>query len=112
VMMNPPFARRADLAHVTHALRFVKPGGVLVAIMANGVTFHSYRETVAFRELVAASGGAITPLPDDAFKQSGASVRTVLVTIPVPAAQPVPAPSPVPVGPTRQPSLFDEEPAA
>jgi predicted RNA methylase len=112
VLMNPPFGRRADLAHVTHALRFVKPGGLLVAIMANGVTFHSYRETVAFRELVAASGGEITPLPDDAFKQSGADVRTVLVTIPVPAAQPALAPSPVPAGPTVQASLFDEEPAA
>lgn len=40
VVMNPPFAigskRHVDEAHVVHALRFVGPGGRLVAIMSGG----------------------------------------------------------------------------
>jgi 16S rRNA G1207 methylase RsmC len=83
VIMNPPFARNADIAHVTHAAEFVRPGGMLVAVMSAGTEFRSDRATVAFRDLVAESGGSITALPDDAFKMSGTSVRTVLVTLPV-----------------------------
>src|SRR6185437_7411853 len=33
VVMNPPWSRQQDIAHVTHALKFVKPGGRLVAAM-------------------------------------------------------------------------------
>lgn len=36
VVMNPPFERGADIAHIIHAKHFLKPGGRLVAICANG----------------------------------------------------------------------------
>jgi protein-L-isoaspartate O-methyltransferase len=36
VLMNPPFAQGADIAHITHALTMLKPGGRLVALCANG----------------------------------------------------------------------------
>ncbi len=45
VIMNPPFAKQADIDHVAHALRFVKPGGRLVAIMSASVTFRLDRKT-------------------------------------------------------------------
>lgn len=35
VLMNPPFTRGADVRHVLYARRFLKPGGVLVALMAD-----------------------------------------------------------------------------
>ena len=82
VIMNPPFADKADIAHVRHALGFLRPGGVLVAVMANGVTFREDRATADFRELVSEAGGSIAALPEDAFKESGTGVHTVLVTIP------------------------------
>ena len=81
VVMNPPFAKRADILHVTHALKFLKPGGKLVAIMPASVSFRSDRLAVAFRELVAAHGGSIEPLPEGSFKSSGTGVSTVLVTM-------------------------------
>ena len=34
--MNPPFERGSDIRHIEHALTFLKPGGRLVAICANG----------------------------------------------------------------------------
>jgi protein-L-isoaspartate O-methyltransferase len=82
VVMNPPFADKADIAHVTHALGFLRPGGLLVAIMSNGVTFREDRATADFRDMVEDAGGTIEPLPEGAFKESGTGIHTVLVTIP------------------------------
>lgn len=86
VVMNPPFADKADIAHVTHALRFLRPGGLLVAVMSAGVSFRDDRQTAAFREVVEQAGGDIEPLPEGSFRESGTDVRTVLVTIPAAAA--------------------------
>jgi predicted RNA methylase len=88
VIMNPPFADRADVRHVLHADKFVRFGGLLVAVMSAGVMFREDKLTAAFRELVAERGGEIVPLPDDAFRNSGTLVRTVLVTLPSPSAVP------------------------
>lgn len=104
VLMNPPFHGQADIAHVVHALRFLKPGGLLVAIMSAGVEFHQNKTATGFRKLVEDCGGRIEPLPDDAFKGTGASVRTVMVVIPVaPVSVPAPVPSP---RPAEQMALF------
>lgn len=82
VVMNPPFGRQADIKHVQHALGFLKPGGLLVAIMSAGVVFRENRLTTDFRALVEQRGGTIEPLPEGAFKESGTMVNTVLVVIP------------------------------
>ncbi|MEQ4717836.1 DUF3560 domain-containing protein [Nonomuraea sp. B19D2] len=84
VLMNPPFSRGQDMQHVMHALRFVKPGGLLVAVMSNGVAWHKDNTATSFRELVEQRGGRIEPLPDGAFATSGTDARTVLVVIPAP----------------------------
>jgi len=77
IIMNPPFAKRADIHHVTHARKFLKPGGRLVAIMSAGVAFREDRLASDFR----AQCATIEPLPEGAFKESGTGVRTVVVTI-------------------------------
>lgn len=82
VVMNPPFGRQADIKHVTHALKFLKPGGLLVSVMASSVTFRSNKLTTDFRELVESHGGHIEELPSGAFKESGTMVNTVIVVIP------------------------------
>lgn len=82
VVMNPPFLKQADIKHVTHALKFLRPGGLLVAVMSAGVTFRSDARTSDFRELVEHRGGRIEPLPENSFKASGTGVNTVIVVIP------------------------------
>ena len=77
VLMNPPFRGQADIRHVTHALGFLRPGGLLVAVMSAGTEFRTDKTAVAFRALVTDRGGRIERLPDGAF-----SVRTVLAVIP------------------------------
>jgi predicted RNA methylase len=81
VLMNPPFSRQQDIAHVLHAFSMLRPGGRLVSIMSGGVAFRQDRRTVAFRAEVAQHGGSIEPLPDGSFRSSGTDVRTVLVTM-------------------------------
>jgi len=82
IVMNPPFAKQADVHHVLHALKFLKPIGLLVAVMAGGVTFRDNKLTVGFRDLVDERGGTIDPLPEGSFKASGTGVNTAIVTIP------------------------------
>lgn len=82
IVMNPPFAKQADIKHVTHALKFLKPDGLLVSVMASSVTFRDNKLTQDFREMVRQRGGDIEVLPEASFKSSGTMVRTVIATIP------------------------------
>lgn len=75
VVMNPPFMRGSDARHVTHALKFVKPGGLVVSVMSAGFEYRQDRVTAALRERAA----HWEPLPDDSFIGYGTSVRTVVV---------------------------------
>jgi len=82
VVMNPPFAKQADIKHVLHALQFLKPDGLLVSVMAAGIRFRDNRMTTDFRALVDERRGSIEDCPEGAFKESGTMVQTVIVTIP------------------------------
>ncbi|GAA0918970.1 DUF3560 domain-containing protein [Nonomuraea longicatena] len=82
VIMNPPFRSGKDIEHVNHALRFVKPGGTLVAVMSAGVAHSTRTAAVAFRGMVEARAGWIERLPPETFKASGTLVRALLVVIP------------------------------
>lgn len=82
VVMNPPFAKQADIKHVLHALRFLRHGGLLVSVMAASVAFRDNNLTQDFRDLIRERGGDIEALPEGAFKASGTMVRSLIVTIP------------------------------
>jgi len=82
IVMNPPFGRQADIKHVTHALKFLKPGGRLVSVMSSSVTFRNNKLTAEFRETIESRGGHIEELPSGSFKESGTMVNTVIVVIP------------------------------
>ncbi len=78
VIMNPPFARQQDIDHVTHALKFLKPGGRLVSIMSSGITFRQNRKALEFTELL---NNPIINSPAESFKLSGTVINTVMVVI-------------------------------
>lgn len=79
VVMNPPFAKRADIAHIAHAHKFLKPGGKLVSVASSAVMWRDDKLGGRFRELVDMHGGKITLLPEGSFKTSGTMVNTCLV---------------------------------
>lgn len=83
VVMNPPFAKQADIRHVEHAIKFVKPGGRLVSVMSAGVKFRDNKLAREFRDFIDEHGGEIEDLPEGSFKSSGTMVRSVIVTIPI-----------------------------
>lgn len=80
VVMNPPFAKQADIKHVTHAAKFLKPGGRLVAIMSASVTFRTDARSEDFRTFINSRGAAQEVLPPQSFKESGTGVNAVVVS--------------------------------
>lgn len=56
VLMNPPFSVEGDktayITHIDHAMKFLNPGGVLVAIVPPGFTFRTDKKHKAFAEFV------------------------------------------------------------
>ncbi|MFZ3482185.1 DUF4942 domain-containing protein [Sphingomonas sp. 3-13AW] len=85
ILMNPPFDRGLDVDHVVHAVKFLAPGGLIVAVMAAGVEYRKDRKTDAFRKLVERMDGEIIDLPVGSFEESGTGVNTVLVRLRAPA---------------------------
>jgi hypothetical protein len=57
-------------------MKYLKPGGRLVAICANGP-----RQNAILKPLAKESGGEWEDLPPDTFKSEGTSVRTALLSI-------------------------------
>lgn len=81
IVMNPPFAKQTDLDHVLHAAKYLKRGGILVSVMSAGVTFRTNKKTQEFLQLVSKMNATFIDLPDESFKSSGTTVRTVILKI-------------------------------
>lgn len=81
VIMNPPFDRERDIDHVMHAWGFLKPDGMLIAIMSAGTEFRGTKKATAFRALVEKMGGSFEDLPPGSFAESGTYVNTVIVRV-------------------------------
>lgn len=81
ILMNPPFSKGQDVAHVARACSLLAPGGRLVAIMSSGITFRQERRYQEFRALLDKRASWIIPNPEGSFKQSGTGVNTVTVVI-------------------------------
>lgn len=73
VVMNPPFTKGQDMLHVRHALRFLKPGGILVAIVAGGKELD--------KDDVGEDNFTTEDVPDGAFKREGTGVRTMILKV-------------------------------
>ncbi len=76
VLMNPPFANGADIKHIQHAVKFLAPGGRLVAICANGP-----RQREQLMPLAENSGGYWEDLPAGTFAEQGTGVNTAMLVI-------------------------------
>lgn len=84
VLMNPPFTGGADIAHVTHAWRFVRPGGALVAITSPSWRTANTKAAVAFRKLLDSVSAEREDIPRGTFEHT--DTATVLILMRKPAA--------------------------
>jgi phospholipid N-methyltransferase len=75
IIMNPPFQNGADIKHIQHALKFLKPGGRLVALCANGP-----RQQLALKHITN-YGGSWEYLPAGTFSEQGTQVNVALLVI-------------------------------
>lgn len=72
VVMNPPFERGSDVQHIEHAIKFLRPGGVLVALCANGP-----RQRAALQE----RADYWEDLPAGSFAAAGTGVNVAMLRI-------------------------------
>jgi phospholipid N-methyltransferase len=72
ILLNPPFDGGADIKHIKHAMTFLKPGGRLVALCANGPRQNEQLMPLADHWEV---------LPEGSFKQAGTNVNVALLVI-------------------------------
>lgn len=81
VVMNPPFDRERDIDHVTHAWSFLRPDGILVAIMSAGTEFRQTAKSEAFRAFVERNGGRFRDNPIGSFASVGTNINTVTLVM-------------------------------
>lgn len=72
VVMNPPFKMRRDIKHIQHALDFLAPGGILVALCLS-----TDRRREAFSEIAE----HFETIPAGAFRAEGTGVETLLMKV-------------------------------
>jgi hypothetical protein len=79
VVMNPRFSKGADAKHVLHAWKFVRPGGVLGAIVSPTALTRSTKVAKEFQAIHSSHGEYEWPVEAGAFKESGTMVATLMV---------------------------------
>lgn len=81
IVMNPPFTRQQDIAHVLKALSFLADNGILVSVMSSGVMFRQNKKTLNFWAKVKEHTSEIIELPQGAFKVSGTGVNAIILKV-------------------------------
>ncbi len=70
VIMNPPFYGRHYAKHVDHAMKFLKPGGTLTAVLPITARYdHGLLD------------GRWNDLPVGSFSESGTNINTTVLTM-------------------------------
>lgn len=85
IIMNPPFGGAADIEHIKHAIGFLKPGGRLVALCANGPRQREQLQPLA---------DYWQDLPPGSFSDQGTNVNVALLVINAPH-EPTRSPEPL-----------------
>jgi hypothetical protein len=85
VALNPPFSGGRDIAHVLHAVKFLKPGGRLAAIMSPTWLQADTRKAESFRKFLSEHDAQVTKISAGTFKDAGTNIETVRVVLKMPA---------------------------
>lgn len=72
VIMNPPFKQGLDIKHIKQAFKWLKVGGLLVALCYNGVKQNQQLKPLC---------NSWEVLPEKSFKESGTNASIALITV-------------------------------
>ena len=92
ILMNPPWGKGAGVQHVHHALRFLKPGGRLVAVLGPGLLDRQDGPTIELRKLMEAWPCSVTMLPPRSFVGTATGAALIVMDKPGATAPRLPAP--------------------
>lgn len=81
IIANPPFTKNQDIDHIRLMYNLLKSGGVMVTLASPSWTFGTQKKQVEFRQWLVEVDAQIEEIPEDTFKESGTSIRTVLIKI-------------------------------
>lgn len=81
VLMNPPFYGKHYAKHVRHALKFVAPGGVLVAILPVTARYDHGELDDVIPQTARWASSPWHDLPVGSFSESGTNINTTVLTI-------------------------------
>lgn len=85
VIMNPPFYGTHWMQHVMHAFEFLRPKGVLVAVLPVTAEIGESAQHEAFRAWVQKQSwrrsSDFQSLPPESFRESGTRINTVFLTM-------------------------------
>lgn len=79
VMMNSPFTRNQDIAHILAAWSLLRPGGRLAAICSEHPFFAQDAKSAEFRHWLNSVDANCDKLPANSFAESGTGVATRLI---------------------------------
>lgn len=81
IIANPPFTKNQDIDHIRLMYALLKPGGVMVTLASPSWQYGSQKKQIEFREWLREVGAYVLEIPEGAFKESGTSIRTILIKI-------------------------------
>lgn len=81
VLMNPPFSKSRDVLHTMTAYKFLKPDGILVAVISENALYYENDESKKFRDWLKSVDYTIEDVPYGLFKESGTTVDTVIIKV-------------------------------
>lgn len=81
IIANPPFTKNQDIEHIRKMYEVLAPGGIMVTLSSIGWTFGSQKKHVQFREWLDGLNAYMEEIPENTFKESGTTVKTVLIKI-------------------------------
>jgi len=81
IIANPPFTKNQDIDHIRLMYNLLADGGIMVTLSSPSWTFGSQKKQIEFRQWLTEVDAEIEEIPEDTFKESGTSIRTVLIKI-------------------------------
>ncbi len=81
IVANPPFSNNQDIEHVTHMLKFLKPGGYLSVITSTRWMTGAQKAHREFKSLMDVMGATWEEIDAGAFKASGTMVPTLRIRL-------------------------------